>query len=47
VFCSINGRQLFSFTKGIRVISDLDGNITEIVGCKRQIAMQVFSQLQM
>jgi len=32
VHCSINGKEVFSFTKGIRIVSDLDGNILEAVG---------------
>eukprot|EP00825_Cyclidium_porcatum_P006391 TRINITY_DN1316_c0_g1_i1.p1 TRINITY_DN1316_c0_g1~~TRINITY_DN1316_c0_g1_i1.p1 ORF type:complete len:146 (+),score=27.71 TRINITY_DN1316_c0_g1_i1:95-532(+) len=32
VFCSINGKEVFSFTKGIRVVSDLEGKILEVVG---------------
>lgn len=32
VVCSINGNEAFSFTKGIRVVSDLNGGITEVVG---------------
>ncbi len=32
VYCFINGKEIFSFTKGIRVVSDLTGKIIEIVG---------------
>jgi len=32
VFCSVNGKVVFSFTKGIRIVSDLDGKILEAVG---------------
>jgi len=32
VFCSIDGKDVFSFTKGIRVVSDLAGKIIEIAG---------------
>ena len=32
VVCFINGNEVFSFTKGIRVISDLSGRIVEVVG---------------
>lgn len=32
VHCIINGKEVFSFTKGIRVISDIDGKIVEVVG---------------
>lgn len=32
VSCSINGEELFSFTKGIRIVSDLTGKIVEIDG---------------
>jgi len=32
VFCSIDGKDVFSFTKGIRVVTDLDGRPIEAVG---------------
>ncbi len=32
ISCSINGKEAFSFTKGIRVVSDLSGKIIEVVG---------------
>ncbi len=32
VFCSINEEELFTFTKGIRVVSDLTGKIVKVVG---------------
>ncbi len=32
VICSINGKEVFSFTKGIRIVSDMSGKIKEIVG---------------
>jgi len=32
VFCSIDGQEVFSFTKGIRVVSDLSGKIIEVAG---------------
>ena len=32
VVCSINGKELFSFTKGTRIVSDLTGKIIEVVG---------------
>ena len=32
VVCLINGKEVFSFTKGIRVVSDLSGKILEAVG---------------
>ena len=32
VFCSVNGKEVFSFTKGIRVASDLEGKTIEVVG---------------
>ena len=32
VICSVNGKEVFSFSKGIRIVSDLDGNILEAVG---------------
>ncbi len=32
VFCFINGREVLSFTKGIRVITDLDGKLCGVVG---------------
>jgi len=32
VFCSIDGKQVFSFTKGVRVVSDMEGKIIQIVG---------------
>lgn len=32
VVCSVNGKEAFSFTKGIRVVSDLSGKILEITG---------------
>ena len=32
VFCSMNNKHLFSFTKGARIVTDLHGNLIEIVG---------------
>ena len=32
VFCSVNGKEVFSFTKGIRIVSDMEGKIIEAVG---------------
>ena len=32
VFCSIDGKEIFSFTKGIRVVSDRNGKLTEAIG---------------
>jgi hypothetical protein len=32
VHCAINGKQIFSFTKGIRVVTDLTGKILEVAG---------------
>lgn len=32
VHCSVNGKEVFSFTKGIRIVSDLTGGITEVIG---------------
>ena len=32
VYCSVNDKELFSFTKGIRIVSDLEGKIIEVVG---------------
>lgn len=32
VFCSINSKEVYSFTKGVRVVSDLDGKIIEVIG---------------
>jgi hypothetical protein len=29
---SLNGQQLFSSTRGVRVVTDLDGNVLEVVG---------------
>ena len=29
---SLNGKELFSCTRGVRVVSDLDGNVREVVG---------------
>lgn len=31
-FCFINGKEVFSFTKGIRIVSDLNGKIIEVIG---------------
>jgi hypothetical protein len=32
VICSINGKEIFEFTKGARLISDIYGNLKEVVG---------------
>ena len=32
VNCFINGKKVFSYTKGIRVISDFSGKITAVIG---------------
>ena len=32
VHCFVNGKEVFSFTKGIRLVSDLNGKIMEAVG---------------
>jgi len=32
VVCSINNEKVFSFSKGMRLVSDLEGNVTEVVG---------------
>ncbi len=32
VVCSINGKEVFSFTKGIRVVTDRNGKIIEVIG---------------
>ena len=32
VFCLINNKEVFSFNKGIRVVSDLSGRIIEVIG---------------
>lgn len=32
VICSVDGRYVFGFTKGVRVVTDLNGNLLEIVG---------------
>ena len=32
VYCSIDNKRIFAFTKGIRVVTDLKGNIIEAVG---------------
>ncbi len=32
VVCSINGNEVFSFTKGIRVVTDRNGKIIEVIG---------------
>ncbi|NCB07052.1 MAG: hypothetical protein EOM73_02685 [Bacteroidia bacterium] len=32
VFCSVDGHEVFSFTKGIRVVSDFSGKITKVIG---------------
>jgi hypothetical protein len=36
VYCSANGKKLFSCTKGIRILSDLEGKIMEVVGIETQ-----------
>jgi hypothetical protein len=36
VFCSVDGKEVFSFTKGIRVVSDLSGKIIEVVGIETE-----------
>ncbi|HNW74338.1 MAG TPA: hypothetical protein PKN44_11980, partial [Bacteroidales bacterium] len=36
VVCSINGKEVFSFTKGIRVVSDLSGKVVEVVGIETE-----------
>jgi hypothetical protein len=43
VFCFINGKEVFSFTKGIRLISDLNGKMTEAVGIEtKDIRSEIF-----
>jgi hypothetical protein len=37
VICSINGKEVFSFTKGIRVVSDLSGKIIEVDGIEPKV----------
>jgi hypothetical protein len=37
VMCSVNEREVFSFTKGIRMVSDLSGRITEVIGLETKI----------
>jgi hypothetical protein len=32
VMCSINNKNVYSFTKGVRIVSDIKGNIHEVVG---------------
>ena len=32
VFCSINSENIFSFTKGVRVVSNLKGQLIEVIG---------------
>ncbi len=32
VFCSVNGKNVFSFSKGVRVISDVNGDLLQVVG---------------
>lgn len=36
VLCSINGQEVFSFTKGIRLVSDLEGKVIEVVGIEKK-----------
>lgn len=36
VICSVNGDEVFSFSKGIRVISDLSGKIVEVAGIEKK-----------
>lgn len=36
VICSINGKQAFSFTKGARIVTDLEGKLLEIVGISKE-----------
>lgn len=36
VVCSVNGKEAFSFTKGIRVVSDLSGKVVEVVGIETE-----------
>jgi hypothetical protein len=37
VICSVNEREVFSFTKGIRMVSNLSGRITEVIGLETKI----------
>jgi hypothetical protein len=37
VHCTINDKTVFSFTKGIRLVSDLKGNIIEIIGIEQEV----------
>ena len=32
VYCSVNDKEMFSFTKGIRIESDLEGKIIKVIG---------------
>jgi hypothetical protein len=32
VYCSIDGNEVFSFSKGIRIVSDMQGRIKEVIG---------------
>ncbi|ULC60270.1 hypothetical protein MBM09_04595 [Flaviramulus sp. BrNp1-15] len=32
VFCSINGKEIFTFSKGARVVTNLEGDFIEVVG---------------
>ena len=32
VFCSVNGKETFSFTKGARIVSDIEGKVQEVIG---------------
>jgi hypothetical protein len=36
VFCSVNGKEAFSFTKGARIVTDIGGKIQEIIGIETQ-----------
>ncbi len=37
VYCFLNDKELFSFSKGVRVVSDLDGKIIEVVGIDTEV----------
>ncbi len=37
VHCLINEKHVFSFTKGIRLVSDLQGNIVTVIGIAEQV----------
>ncbi len=36
VHCSVDGRNVFSFSKGIRLLSDLKGNLMKIIGIDKE-----------